>query len=84
MSVALINSWAINHNGAYQDTYNKFYQAVVERPETRIDLKTRLNNSKSKTPGSKKPRLSDVIDASGKSAEIYAIARQLFAKTVAA
>lgn len=29
--------------------------------------------------GEKEPRLSDIIDASGKSAEIYAIARQLFA-----
>lgn len=81
MTVALVNSFAVNHGGAYQATYRALYQAIEERPETRIDLRTRLANAKNKRArGEKEPRLSDVIDASGKAAEIYAIARQLFAR----
>lgn len=81
MAVALVNSWASGHSKDFKGTWNKFYQAVEERPETRIDLKTRSQNAKAKKQN---VRVSDIIDASGKSAEIYAIARQLFAKTVAA
>jgi hypothetical protein len=83
--VALLNSYAFAHGRKYRDAWRLLYQAVEERPETRIDLRTRLKNSKEKrATGEKEPRVSDIIDASGKSAEIYAIARQLFAKTVAA
>lgn len=84
MTQSLITSFARSHNGEYITTYRTFYQAVEERPETRMDLRARLENAKSKVTGKNKPRLCDIIDASGKSAEIYAIARQLFAKMVAA
>lgn len=80
MVVALLNSYANAHGKAYQNTYRALYQAVEERSETRMDLRVRLANAKAKRQrGEKDPRLSDIIDASGKSAEIYAIARQLFA-----
>lgn len=77
MTVALVNSWASANSRDFRGTWNKFYQAVEERPETRIDLKTRLANAKAKKQN---VRASDLIDLSGKSPEIYAIARQLFAR----
>ena len=81
MSVALLNTFASKNNGQFQAAYRAFYQAVYERPETRIDLRARLENAKSnRVRGAKEPRLSDVIDSTGKGAEIYAIARQLFAR----
>lgn len=81
MTVALVNSFAANHGGAYQTTYRALYQAIEERPETRIDLRARLENAKKRRERGQKPtRLSDVIDSTGKAPEIYAIARQLFAR----
>lgn len=38
------------------------------------------NAKKRRERGQKPPRLSDVIDSTGKAPEIYAIARQLFAR----
>jgi prophage antirepressor-like protein len=81
MSLALLNTFASKNNGQFQVAYRAFYQAVYERPETRIDLRARLENAKSaRARGAKEPRLSDVIDATGKGPEIYAIARQLFVR----
>lgn len=84
MAVAAMKAWAVSHAGAFQHATRLFYGAVLERPETRIDLRARLNFAKrNKSRGSKAKRLCDIIDDSGVAAEIYAIARQLFAEKAA-
>lgn len=84
MAVALYKTWAAEHGGEFQKATRVFYQAVLERPETRVDLRARLEFAKrNKERGKKQKRLCDLIDESGKSAEIYAIARQLFADKAA-
>ena len=78
-TVSVVVAYAKSHGGAYPDTWRALYSRVESAPETRIDLRTRLANAKSKRDrGEPYPQVCDVIDATGKAAEIYAIARMLF------
>lgn len=79
MAIALVKSWG-NVHSAYDQANRMLYQAVLERPETRIDLRARLEFAKRHKERGKRPkRLCDIIDDSGKAEHVYAIARQLFA-----
>lgn len=79
MAIALVKSWGNVHN-AFDQANRMLYQAVLERPETRIDLRARLEFARRNKERGKKPkRLCDIIDESGKAEHVYAIARQLFA-----
>ncbi len=80
LSVTLLKAWGLEH-GAFDHAYRMLYQAVLERPETRVDLRARLEFAKgNKARGKPAKRLCDIIDESGKAESIYAIARQLFAR----
>jgi hypothetical protein len=70
-TVALIKAYAAANFGVYHEAFNMFHREIEYR--LRIDLKTREKNAKVKGK-----RLVDIIDESGKSAEIYAVARALF------
>lgn len=83
MAIALVKSWG-NAHSAYDQANRMLYQAVLERPETRIDLRARLEFARRNKERGKKPkRLCDIIDESGKDEHVYAIARQLFADSEA-
>lgn len=78
-TTSLLRAWAIGNGGAFQEAHRLLYGDVLARPETRIDLRARLENAqKNRKRGEKAKRLCDIIDDSGKAAEIYAIAIQRF------
>lgn len=78
-TTSLLRAWAIGNGGAFQEAHRLLYGDVLARPETRIDLRVRLENAqKNRKRGEKAKRLCDIIDDSGKAAEIYAIAIQRF------
>ena len=83
MAVALLKAWGLEHS-SFDVAHRMLYQAVLERPETRLDLRARLDFVKrNKERGKQAKRLCDIIDESGKSELVYAIARQLFVRSEA-
>lgn len=83
MAVALLKAWGLEHS-SFDQAHRMLYQAVLERPETRLDLRARLEFAKrNKERGKQAKRLCDIIDESGKSELVYAIARQLFVRSEA-
>lgn len=69
MTVEVVRAWGRANNADFNGGFNKLYRDVEYR--IGIDLKARKRNKP-------KLRMMDVIDASGKSLEIYAIACELF------
>ena len=70
-TVEIARKWAIGHGGAFREAFGILHKEI--RYRLRIDLERREKAKKGKV------RLSDIIDSSGKSAEIYAISCELFA-----
>lgn len=76
-----LQRWGRDHDNSYSEATSRLYASVVRR--LRLDLKARLRNAKSEWKATfprvgLEPRLSDVIDASGSAAAIYAIALNIF------
>ena len=70
-TIECVRRYGLTHGNAFKAAFDLLFKEVFYR--LRIDLSRREKSAKKKGL-----RVSDVIDASEKSAEIYAIARELF------